>query len=68
VTRGAKPAVRYVACPACGARVAWLPENRFRPFCSERCKLTDLGAWANEEYRVAGPSEEPGESHDEDRK
>jgi endogenous inhibitor of DNA gyrase (YacG/DUF329 family) len=65
--RGPK-SVRYVACPACGARVAWEPESRFRPFCSERCKLSDLGAWANEEYRVPGPPEEPGESHEEDRK
>jgi endogenous inhibitor of DNA gyrase (YacG/DUF329 family) len=32
--------------------VAWSPENRYRPFCSERCKLIDLGAWATEKYRV----------------
>jgi endogenous inhibitor of DNA gyrase (YacG/DUF329 family) len=41
-----------VSCPRCGAPVEWRPENRYRPFCSERCKLLDLGAWANEEYRV----------------
>lgn len=41
-----------VACPRCGAPVAWVPENRFRPFCSERCRQTDLGAWAAGEYRV----------------
>jgi endogenous inhibitor of DNA gyrase (YacG/DUF329 family) len=34
--------------------VEWTPENRFRPFCSERCKLIDLGQWANEGYRVPG--------------
>ncbi len=45
-------AFRTVSCPRCGALVEWRPENRFRPFCSERCKLLDLGAWANEEYRV----------------
>ncbi len=28
--------------------------NRFRPFCSERCQMIDLGTWANEEYRVPG--------------
>jgi endogenous inhibitor of DNA gyrase (YacG/DUF329 family) len=33
------------------------PENRWRPFCSERCKMIDLGAWANEEYRVPQPPE-----------
>jgi endogenous inhibitor of DNA gyrase (YacG/DUF329 family) len=44
--------VRYVACPQCGATIAWSPESRWRPFCSERCKLIDLGAWAAERYRV----------------
>jgi uncharacterized protein len=43
---------RSVHCPQCGKAVDWTPENRFRPFCSERCKLIDLGAWANESYRV----------------
>jgi endogenous inhibitor of DNA gyrase (YacG/DUF329 family) len=46
----AKP--RVVSCPRCGAPVPWTSENRFRPFCSERCKITDLGAWAQERYRV----------------
>jgi len=32
--------------------VLWTPENSWRPFCSERCKLIDLGAWATERYRV----------------
>lgn len=41
-----------VACPTCGQAVAWLPENPYRPFCSERCKLIDLGAWAQERYTV----------------
>jgi len=45
--------VRLVSCPRCGAQVAWSPENRYRPFCSERCKLIDLGDWAMEKYRVA---------------
>ena len=44
--------LKYVACPQCGARVAWAPTSRWRPFCTERCKLIDLGAWASEEYRV----------------
>jgi endogenous inhibitor of DNA gyrase (YacG/DUF329 family) len=43
---------RFVGCPRCGAQVAWLPESRYRPFCSERCKLIDLGDWAMEKYRV----------------
>ncbi|HWU85423.1 MAG TPA: DNA gyrase inhibitor YacG [Rhodocyclaceae bacterium] len=44
---------RTVNCPTCSKPVEWKAENRFRPFCSERCKKIDLGAWANEEYRVA---------------
>jgi endogenous inhibitor of DNA gyrase (YacG/DUF329 family) len=47
-------APRQVACPKCGAKVLWVPESRFRPFCSARCKGLDLGAWASEAYRVAG--------------
>jgi len=43
---------RLVACPTCGASAPWDPANRFRPFCSERCKMIDLGAWATERYRV----------------
>ncbi|HLY96531.1 MAG: DNA gyrase inhibitor YacG [Sideroxydans sp.] len=45
-----KPPV--VTCPTCGKEMEWDTNNRFRPFCSERCKLIDLGKWANEEYRV----------------
>ena len=48
--------VRLVSCPRCGAQVAWSPGNPYRPFCSERCKLIDLGDWAMERYRV--PAEE----------
>ena len=46
-------ATRYVHCPQCGKPVEWTAESRFRPFCSERCKLIDLGDWAMEKYRVA---------------
>lgn len=41
-----------VACPTCGQPVEWRPESKYRPFCSERCKLIDLGEWATEKYRV----------------
>lgn len=50
-------APRVVNCPTCGVPLEWVPENRYRPFCSERCKLIDLGAWATESYRV--PVEDP---------
>jgi endogenous inhibitor of DNA gyrase (YacG/DUF329 family) len=46
------PKPRTVSCPQCGRNVDWTPENRYRPFCTERCKLIDLGAWASEKYRV----------------
>ncbi len=46
------PAPKIVNCPRCGTLVEWTPESRYRPFCSERCKLIDLGAWATERYRV----------------
>ncbi|HXF66896.1 MAG TPA: DNA gyrase inhibitor YacG [Burkholderiales bacterium] len=46
------PKPRAVACPTCGKQVPWTPASLWRPFCSERCKLIDLGAWATERYRV----------------
>lgn len=50
MTQQASP--RVVNCPTCGKPVTWVAENKFRPFCSERCRKIDLGAWAAEEYRV----------------
>ncbi|APX92871.1 DNA gyrase inhibitor YacG [Halomonas sp. 1513] len=43
-----------VPCPRCQTPVAWVEDNLFRPFCSERCKLIDLGAWADGSHRIAG--------------
>ena len=40
-------------CPICGKPVEW-KNNSFRPFCSERCKLVDLGRWVSDEYSVPG--------------
>lgn len=45
-----KPAV--VMCPQCGKEVVWNSDSTYRPFCSERCKLIDLGQWATESYRI----------------
>ena len=53
---------RTVACPQCGAPVVWAPTAKFRPFCSERCKLIDLGAWASESYRIPLAEERPSEA------
>jgi len=50
-------------CPTCNRQVEW-QDNPYRPFCSERCKLLDLGKWVSEEYRVPGkpvPAEHSGE-------
>ena len=55
---------KVVACPQCGASVVWDASNRYRPFCSERCKMIDLGAWATESYRV--PVEDDKDSLDSD--
>lgn len=43
-----------VQCPTCGAPVEWKAESTYRPFCRERCKLIDLGAWAAEEHAIPG--------------
>lgn len=47
-----------VRCPICHKKVVW-KENPYRPFCSERCKLIDLGEWASEHYRFAGETSLP---------
>jgi len=43
---------RIVRCPACGGDAVYAPANPSRPFCSPRCKESDLGAWASEAYGV----------------
>ena len=45
--------VRLVTCPTCGGPSVYAPSNAFRPFCSERCKQIDLGAWASERFTMA---------------
>ncbi|TNG94819.1 DNA gyrase inhibitor YacG [Pasteurellaceae bacterium USgator11] len=42
-----------VACPICRKSVEWSENSPFRPFCSKRCQLIDLGEWANEEKTIA---------------
>lgn len=56
---------RYVPCPSCGGRSLYAPENRWRPFCSERCKLHDLGAWASERFRLDAGDGEAGAPREE---
>lgn len=53
-----------VKCPTCGTPVAWNADSPFRPFCSERCKNIDLGAWASERYAIPD-AERAGDDNDE---
>lgn len=56
-----------VACPTCGRKLPWSTDNRWRPFCSERCRLIDLGEWLSENNRIPGddlPPEDDEEPRD----
>jgi len=46
-----------ITCPICKKDTTW-EENPWRPFCSERCKLVDLGKWVSEKYKIAGEKKE----------
>lgn len=48
---------RMVRCPGCGGEAVYGSENRWRPFCSERCRQHDFGAWATERFRL--PAQTP---------
>ena len=50
---------KRVACPTCKRELVWSAENPWRPFCSERCKMVDLGAW------LANARAIPGDAADE---
>ncbi|MEJ1960434.1 MAG: DNA gyrase inhibitor YacG [Gammaproteobacteria bacterium] len=59
-----------VKCPTCGRKTEWSADAPFRPFCSERCRLIDLGAWLSEQRAIPGeiPAPSPDSpSSDEDR-
>ena len=49
--------VTKVKCPTCQSEVEWGPQSPFRPFCSKRCQLIDLGEWADEEKRIPSNSD-----------
>jgi endogenous inhibitor of DNA gyrase (YacG/DUF329 family) len=53
-----------VKCPVCGRSVEWTADYPFRPFCCERCKLIDLGAWAAEENRISEELSDSDETED----
>ena len=49
---------RQIPCPNCGKPVVWDAQARWRPFCSERCRLIDLGDWLGESNRISEPLDE----------
>ena len=50
--------VTTVKCPTCQKPVIWNEESKYRPFCSQRCRLIDLGEWAQEKYTVAAEEDD----------
>lgn len=53
--------MKTVKCPTCGKPVAWSEASKWRPFCSDRCRLIDLGEWAGESHRISGDAQLPEE-------
>ncbi|MFT6791352.1 MAG: endogenous inhibitor of DNA gyrase (YacG/DUF329 family) [Cellvibrionaceae bacterium] len=56
---------KKLPCPTCRATVLWNDDFPYRPFCSHRCQLIDLGEWANESYRIPAIGSDPEKSDDE---
>ncbi|MBI5136533.1 MAG: DNA gyrase inhibitor YacG [Nitrospirae bacterium] len=54
-----------ITCPTCRQATTW-EENKHRPFCSERCRLIDLGQWATEGYAIPGDPAPENSEHFED--
>lgn len=53
-----------VNCPTCSNATEWRSDNQYRPFCSERCKLVDLGEWASETRVIKGEAQKPPQTVD----
>ncbi len=58
------PKPKIVRCPTYGGDSVFAPSNLWRPFCSERCRQIDLGAWASESFRM--PASPPPEDLEAD--
>ncbi|GLS82253.1 DNA gyrase inhibitor YacG [Paraferrimonas haliotis] len=54
-----------VNCPHCKTPVEWGEQSPFRPFCSDRCRLIDLGQWADESHVIPGQTNPNGDLPDE---
>jgi len=55
-----------VPCPSCKKETTW-ENNPFKPFCSERCRLIDLGKWASGEYRIPGEKKDVPDGDDHEK-
>ena len=55
-----------VKCPICAKQVVWAPTSEYRPFCSKKCQLIDLGEWAAEDRKITGkPAEDATPKHND---
>ena len=54
-----------VACPQCGQPVVWTEESVYRPFCSRRCRMIDLGDWLDERHQIPGDPALPDDDNDD---
>lgn len=54
-----------VNCPTCQKEVIWQTESQHRPFCSDRCRLIDLGEWAQENHKISQPIQQSAEITEE---
>ncbi|HSG87756.1 MAG TPA: DNA gyrase inhibitor YacG [Pseudomonadales bacterium] len=61
----AQPAL-IVACPTCRKSIPFSTDNPDRPFCSERCRLIDLGAWAEGRHHIPGDPDWMDEGEEQD--
>lgn len=59
---------KKIHCPTCGKSHVWDKTNPYRPFCSERCKLIDLGEWASEKHSIPGEHVNPESLDDKSNK
>lgn len=57
-----------ICCPHCGKKNTWTKDNKSRPFCSARCKLIDLGAWADGQHSIPGDPASPDDINRETEK
>jgi endogenous inhibitor of DNA gyrase (YacG/DUF329 family) len=62
-----KKKITKVICPICKKEAQW-EDNPFRPFCSERCRLIDLGKWASEDYRIPGEKKDIPDADESEKK